>query len=272
MPFWGPLGPLVTNIVTIDLTAPGVRLVPVRAAAPTFLQPLDQMVASDGRKGLLAGINAGYFWRTDVSSFWDSVCQGKLRADALQPASPGHPNWGVGDAAMVVDGATLSSNCNCTGFSRPAVLSIDGPKSRIDVLHRGDPPPAGVSLDAIAAGPNLVSTSANGTVIDIPKDDDNLGNILEHAANTMVAFRDNLAFFVTFDGFDGCSFFDPTCGTNAFSMAYFARDFLKATSAMGMDQGGSTTMFVRGQGANGIVSHSGGGARPVFNGLFVLVE
>jgi hypothetical protein len=186
--------------------------------------------------------------------------------------SADHPNYGVGDGSMVVDGQLLSNNCNCSGFSRPAILTLDGTKSHIDVLHRGDHPPAGLSLDSISAGPNLVSTGAQGTIIDIPKDDDNIGNILEHAANTMVAFRDNMAFMVTFDGYDGCSFFDPTCGTNAFSMAYFARDYLKATSAMGCDQGGSTTMFVKGQGTNGIVSKSGGGPRPVFNGLFVMAE
>ena len=76
VPFWGPLGPLLVNLVTADLSLPSVRLMPVRAAAPSYLQPLNAM-AADGRPGLLAGINAGYFWRTDVSSFVDFVCQGK---------------------------------------------------------------------------------------------------------------------------------------------------------------------------------------------------
>ena len=45
-------------------------------------------------------------------------------------------------------------------------------------------------------------------------------------------------YLVTFDGADSCVFFDPTCGTNAFTMAYFMRDYLRVHTAMGMDQGG----------------------------------
>ena len=63
--------------------------------------------------------------------------------------------------------------------------------------------------------------------------------------------------------------FDPRCGINAFSMAYFFRDYLGVASAFGMDQGGSTTMFVKGQGTDGIVSNPGDGARPIFTGLFL---
>lgn len=63
------------------------------------------------------------------------------------------------------------------------------------------------------------------------------------------------------------------------------KDALGVTVAMEMDQGGSTTMFVRGQGTNGIVSCSdipslqataaaslpqcSGGPRSLFAGLFV---
>ena len=42
-----------------------------------------------------------------------------------------------------------------------------------------------------------------------------------------------------------------------------------AHEAMSMDQGGSTTMFVRGQGETGIVSNGGGGGRNIANGLFI---
>lgn len=55
-------------------------------------------------------------------------------------------------------------------------------------------------------------------------------------------------------------------------LGYLLKDYFGATSAMGMDQGGSTTMFVAGQGRGGIVSNSStdGGVRPVFNGLFLV--
>jgi hypothetical protein len=134
-------------------------------------------------------------------------------------ATMGQPDWGVGDAVTVVDGQLLSSNCNCSGFSRPAVLTIDGPKSRIDVLHRGDMPPAGLTLDSIGSGPNLVSTGPNGSYVDIPKDDDNIGNILEHAANTMVALKVRHVF-----GQDGVTavFWGVACSHLCFVGCHFA--------------------------------------------------
>jgi hypothetical protein len=125
-------------------------------------------------------------------------------------------------------------------------MTLNGPASRFDVLYRGQQPPQGTALDAMSAGPNLVSTNASGSYVNIPADDDNIGNILEHAANTGVGLIQDpstpgtaTAVLVTTDGYDGCNPFDATCGTNAFTLAYFFKDYLNATSAMGMDQGGS---------------------------------
>ena len=183
----------------------------------------------------------------------------------LQTAS--NTNLGIGDGVIVAGGALLASNCDCIGYSRPAVLTINGSSSRIDVAHRGDPAPHGLALDSIAAGPNLVSSNASGAFIDIPADDDNIGNILEHSANTAVGlYANGTALLVTTDGFDGCSGFDATCGTNAYTLAYLMKDFFGVASAMGNDQGGSTTMWVKGA---GVVTNPGQGVRPVFSGLFV---
>ncbi len=75
-----------------------------------------------------------------------------------------------------------------------------------------------------------------GSYINIPADDDNLGNIFEHSANTGVGLAGNgTVYMVTFDGNDSC-LFDPRCGINAFSMAYFFKDYLGVASAFGMDQ------------------------------------
>lgn len=78
------------------------------------------------------------------------------------------------------------SNCNCSGYSRPAVLELDGTSSTIEVMYRGDAAPQNVS-NAIGAGPNLVSydSVSQSSFVDIPSDDDNI-NIFEHAANTAV--------------------------------------------------------------------------------------
>ena len=98
----------------------------------------------------------------------------------------------------------------------------------------------------------------------------------EHAANTGVGITANSTFlFVTTDGYDGCPDADATCGTNAFTLGYLFKDYFGAVSAMGMDQGGSTTMWIAGAPGNGIVSESsngGGVPRNVFNGLFLVAE
>lgn len=280
VPLFGPSGPSVVNVVTASLAASlGVRLVPVVAQSDppgsVPLQPLNAMAASDGRS-LVAGINGGYFFRLDVSNFFDNVCLGKNASDAEAPVSLASPNDGTSDGSIVSGGALLGCNCDCIGFSRPAILSINGSSSSVDLLTRGAPPPSGLALDSISAGPFLLATNETGTFVSIPHDDDNIANIFEHSANTAVALSagGSSAYFVTFDGHDGCGLFDPTCGTNAFTLAYFLKDFLNATQAMGMDQGGSTTMWVSGQAnaTDGIVSNPGQGVRPVYSGLFLLAD
>lgn len=277
VPVYGPAGPVIVNIVSADLSTPGLRLLPLAAPSALQLAPINVTAAADGRN-LLAGINGGYFYRVDLDKFFDGVCIGKNLTDAQQPATAQNPNLGIGDGSTVLNGTLLSSNCNCLGFNRPAVVSINGTSTRIDLLDgTGLPPPYGLSLDSLSAGPFLLSTNASGTFIAIPSDDENILNILEHAANTGFGLneRNSTAYFVTFDGYDGCPTSNPTCGTNAFTMAYFFRDYLGVTTAMGMDQGGSTTMWVK---AAGIVSSTGstnggpGAARPVYNGLFLLQD
>lgn len=276
VPVFGAAGPVVINIVAADLSQPTLRLVPAIANQSAWppLAPLNTIAATDGRN-LIAGINGGYFYRVDVSTFNDGVCQGKTAANASAPASPATPNTGVGDAVTISGGQWLSSNCNCTGFNKPVVLTINGSDSRIDLVPQGGPPPFGVQFDALGAGPLLLASNATGTYVAIPSNDQNWPNVLEHSANTALGLLPNgTAVFVTFDGWDSCAFWDPTCGTNAYTMAYFLRDYLGATSAMGMDQGGSTTMFVAGQGTEGIVTCTSQGSgcgspRNIFNGLFL---
>lgn len=172
IPVFGKAGPLNVSVLSADLTAGNLRLVPL--ASPSLATVGAMAAASPGRR-LWGGINGGYFWRTDVHSFVDTVCQGKSRAQAEAAPSATAPNAGVGDGAVFSGGQLLASNCDCAGFSRPAVLTINGSLSRVDVLHRGDAPPFGPALDAIAAGPNLVASNASGAFVAIPSDDDNIG-------------------------------------------------------------------------------------------------
>ena len=264
IPIFGRAGPLNVSVFSVDLASGAFRLAPLTSSS---LATVGAMAAAAAPRKLWGGVNGGYFWRTDVATFLDTVCQGKTRADALAAPSAAAPNAGVGDGAVIAGGELLASNCDCPGFSRPAVLTINGSSSRVDVLRRGDPPPFGRALDALSAGPNLVSSNASGPFINIPKDDDNIGNVFEHSANTAVGLLPNgTAILVTTDGYDGCNPFDASCGTNAFTLAYLMKDYFGVASAMGMDQGGSTTMWVSGV---GVVTNPGRGVRDVFSALFV---
>ena len=283
VPLFGASDSIIVNVVIADLSpSTGLRLVPATAAKGSSgynLDSLDKIVASNAPSTgtNLAAINGGYFYRLDVKTFFDGVCIGKTSSEANQPPSLTTPNNGINDGSIVIDGKLLGSNCDCVGYSRPVVLTINGTSSRFDVLTRGAQPPAGLTLDSLSSSPNLVSTNSSGSFVDIPSDDDNLGNILEHSSNTGVCLRPSAdgsesveAVMVTIDGYDGCSPLNSTCGTNAFSLGYFFKDYFNCTSGMNMDQGGSTTMFINGQPNNGIVSNPGQGPRVIASALMLV--
>lgn len=276
---------LVVNSIIIDIkNGNDIRLVPgISNNSNSPLLSIPDMAASNENKyNFIAGINGGYFWRVDIDGVWvDDVCIGKTRKDAEQPASSINPNYGVGDGLVKVDGVILANNCNCTGYSRPAILKILGTNSSIEVGHRGDTVSNDIS-NAISAGPNLVSynlTTGEGYV-DIPSDDDNV-NIYEHAANTAVGLiyeKEKTGklivskiILVTTDGSDECGRLDSSCGLNSHDLSTLLLEHFGVGQAMSMDQGGSTTMWIKGQAPenNGVVSYSGGGARNVANGLFI---
>ena len=271
---FGKVGPMLVNLITADLTNPKLLLRPLAAKTANSLDTLPNIMHQDAR--LLAAVNGGYFYRLDRDNFFDDVCFFKSKDEALHPVNASQPNWGVGDSLMVQDGKLVASNCKAIyGYNRPSTLLINGTFSNIIVQHTADPAPEG-TMNAIAAGPNLVSwTPEKGAYIDIPKEDQNV-NIIEKAANTAIglsqAGKSTLLHMVTFNGDDGCWILDPRCGISAYPLAYFMKDYLKDQKAMGMDQGGSTTMVVKGEANNGVVTCAGQpceAPRNIFNGLFV---
>ena len=319
-----PVGPMVFNVVTAQMDAPGVGALPV--AAPQLaslpsaqrLQTLPELAAtgaeqqrnssssSSSSSSILAGINGGYFWRVDEGGIWvDDVCWGKGRREALRNASATDANAGVGDCAHVVDGVTLASNCDHVGYSRPTALVlrerappvVATPTTagaaaavvpRIELLRRGERLDASVVLDAIGAGPQLVATDAatGAAAVDIPADDDNV-NVRGRESSTAVGLRYRSAtgggdglrqmvhemLLVTADGSDSCKAADPTCGIEFAPFAGLLLEYFGVYSAMGMDRGGSSTMWVNGSGApDGVVSNPGHGPRRIFNGLFVTFD
>jgi len=279
---------LHVNSIVIDLTAKDVRIVPgVSQDTTNPLMTVPLIAASNRDRNFIAGINGGYFWRTDMSGAWiDDVCRGKTRKEAELPAEVGKPNQGIHDGAVVIDGKVVGSDCDCWGFSRPALASNSDAFSEtgwnIDVLQRGEQGSPS-AVHGLAAGPNLVSytKNADGTFtsfVDIPSDDDNI-NINEHAANTGFGLIFDQAtgkavkmILVTTDGSDECGRLDQSCGINARHLAQLMIDHFQVQQAMSMDQGGSTTMWVKGAPSvygDGVVSFAGGGARNVANAMFV---
>ena len=266
---------ITVNVIEADLTHPSVSAVPA-VAAKRSTAPLPGIAAQPGGSKLLAGINGGYFFRVDEGPHWtDDVCVGKTYSEALHNVSAAgrrsSSSDGIGDTLVKLNGNLLSRNCDNVGFSRPAALVLDRGAARVELLRRGQDLPATVST-VIAASPRLVTSSGGGPPqVHIPADDDNTGNIEEHAANTGAGLRDGgkTLVLVTVDGVDDCSMLNATCGVNAVQLAFLMKDALAVDDAMQMDQGGSTTMWVRGQPNGGVVSRNEWAPRSIYSALFV---
>lgn len=264
------VGPVLVNLAHAVQKQKGpLRLRPAVATTALGLAKLHELAASVARPDFtpLAGVNGGYFFEVNRDDFFDDVCFGKVRKDAQANVSDADANAGIGDSITILNGTYASHNCDKAGNSKPAAAVLDYPPHFVK-LDRGEKLPAGVRW-AIGAGPNLVSRNPGGTsVIDI--EGDNV-NIVEHASNTAIALKGSVMMLVTFDGEDGCTEYKPTCGVDSRQFAHFLLDHLRVDTAMEMDQGGSTAMWVKGQasGTNGIVTNPTVAERELFNGVFI---
>jgi len=276
------------NTITVDLTRSDLRVVPAAADATAQLQKLPDIAAS-ANPNFIAGINGGYFWRVDIEDFWrDNVCKGKTRSEAETPADYAtNPNFGIGDGLIKVDGKVYSNNCNCFGYSRPAVIKLDGQKTDIEVLHRGETVDDSVQ-NALGAGPNLLSynSTTEEAYVDIPSDDDNINRVVYEATASVGFNIDPKSGLVTSlvmvetDGSDDCLPNQDWCGIFAKDLASLLKEAFGLEKARSMDQGGSTTMWIKGENPskNGVISRATNtepaeneGARNIANGLFIEV-
>lgn len=278
--------PLLTvNTISVDLTRTDLHIVPASADPVAQLQTLPDIAASVN-PNFIAGLNGGYFWRVDTSGHWrDNVCKGKTREEAEQPVSNENVNFGIGDGVIKVNGKIYSNNCDCYGYSRPAVIALDGQNSYIEVLNRGDQVSDNVQ-NALGAGPNLVSynTTTSTSYTDIPSDDDNINRFVYEATASVgfkidktTGLRTSLIMIET-DGSDSCKPNESYCGIFANDLAKLLQEAFQIDQAMSMDQGGSTTMWIKGENPskNGVISRADNtepaedeGARNIANGLFI---
>jgi exopolysaccharide biosynthesis protein len=256
-------GPIIMYTVESNLSA--VVAAPMVANETAQLETLSEMISHLPSEPAVA-INGGYFWEVNRKEFLDDVCFGKLREDALQPASLTHVNHGIGDTFVRINGTLKSCNCDLFGFSHPSVLILNGTGSTVKKLKRGEQLSESEGPNAIANSPNLVTDG----VFDIPSLDWGL-NRWEHSANAAVALsggngNGKKLHFVVSDGFDGCPKTNTTCGMEAKPMAHFLVDYLGVTDAFELDQGGSATLFIRGL---GVVNSNRGRERRIFSGIYV---
>lgn len=186
-----------------------------------------------------------------------------------------------------VDGTVYSNNCDCFGYSRPAVIELDGVNTKIEVLHRGETVDDSVK-NALGAGPNLLSFNATTgeAYVDVPSDDDNINKVVYEATASVGLNLDPKTGLVTSlvmvetDGSDDCLPNQDWCGIFAKDLGALHKEAFGLELAMSMDQGGSTTMWIAGENPskNGIISRATNtepaeneGARNIANGLFIEV-
>lgn len=239
------------NVVTAPVNDPEVKFVPYESQTPTQLDMLPNIAGSlNAKTNVLAGINGGYFFRSDVKRFVDNICPYKT-------VTPPKPGTSMGDSLLQHDGQNFSTNC--------AFMPGKAENPRASLILSGINPDTGKSApyitlvkpdvtytqannvipDAIGAGPNLVTDGK----LTVNNPDENLIPTSEFAANSAVGIINDASgnpaqlVLFTVDGSDD-SLKKGWPGMNATEMADFMLNYLKVSNAISMDQGGSTTMYV----------------------------
>ncbi len=263
-----------TGVLTINIVDANL------ADANTFVKPtIGGANAGSGYRSTLleqaafypnavAGINGGYFRRR--LNRRDENC---IRRHPNTPLdTPNH----IGEGLLVIDHQVYSTNCD------GGALSESGRSSLIqDATHKQwriervkhDTVPAN-TLNAIGAGPGLIQTIAGKPQIQITWE--GILSTLEFSANAAVILaKDKQAnphmLFFTVDGID------REYGMTSIGMTNFIYNKIPAlfgvqlVSAMSMDQGNSTTLFVK-NADNRIASITGkhGTVRSIYDGLFIV--
>lgn len=217
----GTSNPIGVNSLHIDLSKGDIKVLPGYSqdkAQP--LLPINKIAETYGADAkFIAGVNGGYFWRTDIDGFWvDDVCRGKTRKQAETTVSDCsiHPDSGIHDGSIIVNGQSIGCNCDNWGYSRPALMATTAGNAEwsIKVLSRGEQAAKEVQF-GLAAGPNLVSYDATTgeSKVDIPDGEDNI-NRFERAAQTAVGINfasAGAAKKITMVTTDGCEY-SPKCG------------------------------------------------------------
>ena len=260
--------PLKINLVDADLSDPHLQLVPVLANTVDkdrpYIESLSQMGAEHAH--FIAGINGGYFFVNNVGHH-DQNC--------IWKRYPTRTTYDVGDGLLVINKKAYSENC---GTSKTSTLA----RATIVQENKGEWAIKEISANTIpsdiqnglGAGPLLIAPDQS-TQAKINLRWEGILSSFEFGANTAVILaRDTKAhqhlLLFTVDGMD------KRAGMRAVQMANFIYTtlptllHLQVVSAMNMDQGHSTAMYIRGQ-SNPIVSKADKSRteRSIYDALFI---
>ncbi len=216
----------------------------------------------------VAGINGGYF-RTKPNRH-DPNCTRR------SPKTPMDTPSQIGEGLLVIDHQVYSTNCHggrLSEIGRSSLIQDAITKQwRIERVEKDTVPDN--TVNAIGAGPGLIQTIAGKPQIQITWE--SILSTFEFSANAAVILAKDKQgnphmLFFTVDGID------REYGMTSIGMTNFIYNKiptlfgLQLVSAMSMDQGNSTTLFVK-KADNHIASVTGkqGKIRDVFDGLFIV--
>lgn len=271
---------LKIEIVDSNLSNPHLRLEPRLAHSLNQKDsPLDSAIdmgAVDTK--IIAGINGGYFFRKsgfDAHGFTDLLC---LENNTHPP-----DKFHLGDSLLQMQGKVWAWNCaydpeyRYMHYARSALI-LNGPGSPyiIQVGPYQTFKVNGKIPDAVGAGPGIISYQGGPQGILTLQTEGIFSTFEAHRNTLLVLAYDPLAqakhvVFLVSQRFEttppsGKGINDYQAGTLLLSPAFHALfPHLAILSAMGMDQGNSTELYVKGE-----QESISGASRAVYDGLFVV--
>jgi len=260
-------GILKINLVTADISSPHIKLVPQLARTSSKKQPFAETLLQMGRDNpkFIAGINGGYFY-TNRKGHVDLLCLNKHYPE-LTPRN-------ISDGLLIIDGNEIAQNCEWNSFVTKGRSSLLLNQARHWYIHE-IPYESSLPhiLSAIGAGPALIKTVQGKPRIDIRWE--GIFSTFEFSANSAVALATDVkghqhVIFFTVDGVDGKAGMDSPEMANFIYFRLPRLLNLKLQSAMSMDQGHSTTLYIRDANPQ-IVSQASKrkGVRRIVDGLFI---
>lgn len=230
------------DIVSIKWDTQKIRKGVVWKSAETVLydspQAINILEIKPGRKNRLA---IGYCLDTRIAT--SQLCQ---QADATAGVNASFFDVKNGNSVdyMKVDGKVIHQGREILGNSNSAI-TIDGKKVAIIRLDKGNAEARALNhSNILVAGPMLVSSSA---IADLTE---NSFNKTRHPRTCAAITNKGTILLVTVDGRHAGN----AEGMSTKELAFLLK-ILGAKDAMNFDGGGSTAMYIKGHGENGIVNY-----------------